>query len=151
MSETTVASDQILHDIEEAATSPDRDRAIDLAISAMGQGIDPPVVLRLVAEGLEQDGRPRDAARLLERATLADPQDIGGWIRYGRVLLDVDHPVESLAANRNALAIEPNSYEAHLGAGKACLKLQEDLANSIAFMFEQQVRNAGYLEVVPAS
>ena len=32
-----------------------------------------------------------------------------------------------------------------------CLKLQEDLANSIAFMFEQQVRHAGYLEVVPAS
>ncbi|MEO9213906.1 MAG: sulfotransferase, partial [Caulobacteraceae bacterium] len=125
MTTTFEPPDITLAGIEAADRGPDRGAAIDLAIAAMGRGIEAPLVLRLVAEGLEEDGRPRDAAGLLERSTAAAPGDARGWAQYGRVLLAVGQPVEARIAHANALRIEPDLYDAHIGAGMVALRLGE--------------------------
>lgn len=63
--------------------------------------------------------------------------------------MSVDTLMDITAVDR--LSLLEHRFEQLATQFAQCLKLQEDLANSIAFMFEQQVRNAGYLEVVPAS
>jgi|GEM_PF-244048 len=122
MTNSSLKARDELAKIEDAVARADRNLAIDLAIAALGRGIDPPLVLRLVAEGLEQDGRPADALGLLNQATTAAPLDAEGWGQFGRVLASRGRFPEALAALENALAIDPNAYSTLIAAGTASFR-----------------------------
>ena len=124
MTDTIHTLDRELAEIEAAART-DRNGAIDLAIKALGQGLDHPLVLRLVAEGLEEDGRLQDAGNLLTRAREAAPRDVEVLTQFGRLLARIGRPEEALEMQREALAIDPHSYAAHVGAGGPSLTLND--------------------------
>ena len=124
MTSPTQTADHDLAEIEAAART-DRDRAIDLAIKALGRGLDHPLVLRLVADGLEEDGRLQEAGNLLTRAREAAPRDVEVLTQFGRLLARVGRPEEALEMQREAVAIDPQSYAAHVGAGGPSLTLND--------------------------
>ncbi|MEO8925572.1 MAG: sulfotransferase [Caulobacteraceae bacterium] len=107
----------------EATAKTDRNLAIELAIAALGRGNEHPLVLRLVADGLEEDGRPQEAGNLLVKARAAHPRDVDVLTQFGRLLYNLRRLDEALAVFEDAIAIEPNSYDAQAGAGSACLNL----------------------------
>src|SRR5665213_3393790 len=109
----------------EAAALTDRNRAIELAITALGAGLDDPLVLRLVAEGLEEDGRAQDAGNLLTRAREAVPRDVDVLTQFARLLAKVGQRPEALAMYEEALDVDPDSYAAQVGAGGTHLGLGE--------------------------
>ncbi|HZK98458.1 MAG TPA: sulfotransferase [Caulobacteraceae bacterium] len=123
MSRTAPTAESDSADIEAALGAGDRNLAIELAITALGEGRETPLVLRLVADGLEEDGRPEDAATLLQRATVVDLADVQARTNFGRVLGKLGRWPEALAAQQEALAIDPDAYEAHVNAGVAWLRL----------------------------
>ncbi len=102
----TADPDRIIAEIA-AAARVDRNRAIELAISAFGRGVKDPFVMRLVAEGLEEDGRPQDAGNLLLEAKKLAPRDVEILSQFGRLLANLGRPAEALEAQREALAIDP--------------------------------------------
>ena len=75
MTETAASPAPALAEIN-AAISIDRSRAIDLAIRALGNGSEDPLIMRLVAEGLAEDRRWQDAAALLHATNLTNPGDV---------------------------------------------------------------------------
>jgi tetratricopeptide (TPR) repeat protein len=125
MSSTTEADDFGLAEVEATLAKGDRSRAIDLAIAAMGRGLEHPLTHRLVAEGLEQDGRMEDAAGLLHGATVLAPHDIEAKVAFARVLAKIGQPSDALAACEEALAVDPGDYAACMGAASASLALRD--------------------------
>ncbi len=109
-------------EIERVAAS-DRSRAIDLAIAALGDGVEETSVLRLVAEGLAEDRRWQDAAALLHSATVNTPDDVDAHTEFGQMLVKLRRLEEAVAVFETALAIDAQSYRAHLGIGSAHLNL----------------------------
>lgn len=91
----------------------------------MGRGSEHPLVARLVAEGLAEERRWQDAAALLHSATLTSPDDADVLTDFGRMLVRLSRPKEAMAAFDKAFAIAPDSYAAHLGAGSACMNLND--------------------------
>ncbi len=104
--------------IEAAVARGDRNLAIDLAIRALGRDIEHPLVLNLVAEGLEEDGRSADAAGLLQRATKLAPYDAKSHSRFGRLALRLGGREEAMAAHQAALALAPDDVEVIMNAGE---------------------------------
>ncbi|MGI9170764.1 MAG: sulfotransferase, partial [Caulobacteraceae bacterium] len=124
MTDPSPTAETELAEIKAAARS-DRGRAIDLAIEALRRGSEHPLVVRLVAEGLAEDRRWQDAAALLHSATLTSPDDADILTDFGAMLVRLGRPDEAMAAFDKALAIAPDSYMAHLGAGSARLNLNQ--------------------------
>lgn len=107
----------------EAAMHTDSNRAIDLAIKALGAGLEHPLVLRLVARGLEEDGRLQDAAALSHRATVVAPRQPDLWMEYGDRLRKLGRLEDALRAAREALALASGSYLVQLNVAGAHLVL----------------------------
>ena len=107
----------------EAARPETRARAIDLAIKAYGEGREEPLVLRLVGEGLEGDGRLVDAAAVAHRATVLYPEQVEAWTRFSERLLLLDRGAEAAEAANAAVRLEPDSYAARMSAAAAFLNL----------------------------
>ncbi len=112
-----------LADIEAAQAAGDRERAINLAIAALGRHVEHPLVLSLVASGLEEDGRTEDAAGLLHRATELWPRDAVVLTEFGAILARLGRFAEALDLATQALEIAPDSYPAHILAGMVSLRL----------------------------
>ncbi|HEY5072429.1 MAG TPA: sulfotransferase [Caulobacteraceae bacterium] len=117
--------DDELAKVRQASVAGDRNLAIELAIRALGRGLEHPLVLRLVAEGLEEDGRGQDAAGLLQRATIIAPDDLESHLRFGRLLAKMWMHKESLEAGERALVIDAVSVDGHIVVGAARLAMGE--------------------------
>jgi len=122
MTGTLFSPAPVLAEIEAAART-DRNRAIDLAIKALGAGHEDPLVLHLVADGLEEDGRLPDAVALSHRATVVAPTQVDVWMVFGRRLRMLGRLEDALEAARTALALAPDSYIAQLEAAGGHLVL----------------------------
>ena len=115
-----------LAEIEAAAGRPEtRGRAIDLAIRALGEGHENPLVLQLVIEGLEADGRLRDAAAMAQRLTEVAPALPEAWTEFSRLLRRFGRPWEALDAARRGLGLDPASYAVQLAATSAFLEVND--------------------------
>ena len=113
-----------LAEIEFEAARPERRaRAIDLAIKAYGEGCEEPLVLKLVGEGLEGDGRRVDAAAVAHRATVLYPDQVEAWTRFSDRLILLDRGAEAAEAANAAVRLEPDSYAARMSAAAAFLNL----------------------------
>ena len=119
------ATDPDLADIEKALDAGQRDRAINLAIAAFGRDVEHPLVLRLVATGLEEDGRVEDAAGVLHRVTELSPEDPTALTDLGAILIKLERFADALDLAKKALSIAPDDYGALILAGKASLRLNE--------------------------
>ena len=125
MNSTTEPDDFGLAEVEATLARGDRSRAIDLAIRALSHGLEHPLTHRLVAEGLEEDGRLEEAAGVLHGATVLAPRDVEARIAFARILARIGQPQDALAACEEALAIDPNAYDACMGAAGASLTLRD--------------------------
>jgi tetratricopeptide (TPR) repeat protein len=133
MDAPTLDPGQAVADIEAALAAGDRNRAIDRAIAALSAKIRLPIVLRMVAEGLEQDGRRHDALQLLNEAQSAAPDDLtlkldfaGALFRHG-AYPEVPEPLEAI------LARKPEDFDALMLRGKAALALDDTAGARAAF------------------
>jgi tetratricopeptide (TPR) repeat protein len=117
--------DQDFADVVAAVGAGDRPRALELADRALSQGVDHPLILLLVAERLDEQGRIGEALQLLRRASEAAPEAAEVWRRYGVMLGRQGHLAEGLAALQEALEIEPESYAAQVDAGAISFRLAD--------------------------
>lgn len=124
MSELTRERSSPLDEIESEAARPEtRSRAIDLAIKAYGGGREEPLVLKLVGEGLEGDGRLVDAAAVAHRATVLYPDQVEAWTKFSDRLILLDRGAEAAEAANAAVSLDPDSYAARMTAAAAFLNL----------------------------
>jgi tetratricopeptide (TPR) repeat protein len=132
MSSITEHDDLGLAAVEAALARGERGRAIDLAIAAMGRGLEHPLTHRLVAEGLEEEGRMEDAAGVFHGATVLAPRDVEARIAFAKILIKIGQAQDALSACEEALAIDPKAYGACMSAGDASLALR-DLVNATRY------------------
>ena len=111
--------------IEAAERRGDHAQAITLAVDALKVGDRGPLVLTLVAEALEAQGRRAEALGLLQRVIAARPGDAQARFRLGRLLFALDRREEARAAFEGGLAIAPDDYRGLIDAGTACLRLAD--------------------------
>ncbi len=124
MSSIAKAPPASLQDIAQAASRAEtRSHAIDLAIAAFGDGIEAPLVLLLVSEGLEQDRRLEDAAAVAHRSTEVNPQDMQSWLEFSRLLLRIGQRSDAAEAANAAVNLDPESFDARMAAATALLSL----------------------------
>ncbi|MGH7025042.1 MAG: sulfotransferase [Caulobacteraceae bacterium] len=124
MSELNRKRSSLLDEIESEAARPEtRSRAIDLAIRAYGGGREDALVLTLIGEGLEGDGRLVDAAAVAHRATVLYPDQVDAWTKLSERLLLLDRRAEAAEAANSAAKLEPDSYAARMTAATAFLNL----------------------------
>jgi tetratricopeptide (TPR) repeat protein len=132
MSSITLIDDLGLAEVEAALARGERGRAIDLAIAAMGRGLAHPLTHRLVAAGLQEEGRMEEAAGVLYAATVLAPRDVEARIAFAQILLKIGQAQDALSACEEALAIDPNAYGACMSAGDASVALR-DLVNATRY------------------
>ncbi|MHB8528725.1 MAG: sulfotransferase [Caulobacteraceae bacterium] len=126
MSQAVATAAPTLADIEAAANRAEtRSDAIDMAIQALGQGSEDLLVLRLVAEGFEHDGRLVDAAALAHRATVVAPDQAAVWTEFSRLLLQLGRREEAVEAARTALERDPGAYAVQSNAAAVFLSLND--------------------------
>jgi tetratricopeptide (TPR) repeat protein len=123
MDTLTLTPEQTLADIEAALAAGQRNRAIDLAVAAMGRGITPTLVLSLVAEGMEQDGLIADSLALFNRAQFEAPDDLAAKLAFARALSRHGADAEAVAPLEAVLAREPGHFEALMLRGKVATAL----------------------------
>lgn len=111
-----------LADIVAAVAREDRPAAASLAKAALGRGLEHPLVLVLVAEALETEGDPSQAAALLQKAAALAPDGLEVWRRLGRLLAAQGMQTEAAAAFDQALAIAPTALPILLDAGVASFR-----------------------------
>jgi tetratricopeptide (TPR) repeat protein len=93
--------------------------AIARARAALGAGREHPLLLNLVALGLEQEGKLAEAETLLRRAVSLAPSDIGCRNALGLCLLKLGRPREALAEFDAVVGLDPALSYAHLNRGNA--------------------------------
>ncbi len=118
-------ADAAYEDIVAAVGRGDRVQALSLAATALDQGLDEPLVLLLVAEGLEEQDRGLEAIGLIKRAVDMGPDEAEIWRRFGGALVRQGRLTEALAAFRSALRIDPDSVATLIHAGTASFRLGE--------------------------
>src|SRR6218665_707395 len=96
-----------LRAVHAALTGGDIATAGKLAEDALNDGIDNPMVLKLVAGRREEEGRLEEALALLQRALAAAPEAIGVMNAIGLVLNRLGRFEEAVTAYGEALAREP--------------------------------------------
>lgn len=106
-----------------AFTRGDRAKARSMAAAALENGLDEPLVLYLVAEEAEEQGRASEALQLLRRATEIAPEEPDLWYRMGGVLVRQGQWVAGLSAFRTALKLHPDFAAAMIAAGSVSYRL----------------------------
>lgn len=123
MTSSPETADHGCDEIFDAIEHGDQRRAMDLAMAALQQGLEHPVVLLLVAERLEADGRSHEALGLLKKATIVAPDEAEVWRRFGGMLARQEMLAEAVEALNAALVIEPDSYPTLAVAGATSYRL----------------------------
>jgi len=109
--------------VAEAVRRGDRPQALNLAARALKRGVNHPLVLVLAAEGLEERGHAQPAIDLLRAATSAAPGHRVAWIRLAALLARQRRFREAAAAFNAVLDLDPDNYQALIGAGEMSLLL----------------------------
>jgi tetratricopeptide (TPR) repeat protein len=138
MTSSSETADRDCDDIFDAIERGDRKCAIDLSVAALQRGVEHPVVLLLVAERLDEDGRSHEALGLLKKATVIAPDEAEVWRRFGCMLARQGMLSEALEALSTALAIDPNSYPTLAVAGATSYRL-----GNLAAAYDYYTRAAG--------
>ncbi|HTU12533.1 MAG TPA: sulfotransferase [Allosphingosinicella sp.] len=112
-----------LRAMHEALTGGDVPTAGKLAEDALGDGIDHPMVLNLVAGRREAEGRLDEALALLGRALAAAPEAIGVMNAIGLCLSRMGRFEEAVEAFGGAVAKAPDFAPALANRGAALLAL----------------------------
>ena len=111
--------DRTFDQIMEAIQAADRDRALSLAVDACKGGDRQPLVLMLAAEWMEANGKPQDALRLLQEATIKERDEPELWRRLGQLLTRFGQLPDAVAAFEEALDLDPDNLAVLLPAGEA--------------------------------
>ena len=119
---------QDLAEIAAAVGRGDRPQALSLAGAALARGVDHPLVMLLAAEGLEEAGRGAQALALLQQATVAAPEEVEVWRRFGGLLARQDRLAEAVAALETALDLDPDCYPVLVDAGAASFRSSDLMA-----------------------
>lgn len=106
-----------------ALTAGDIPTAQKLAEDALGDGIDHPMVLNLVAGRREEEGRLDEALALLERAKAGAPEAIGIMNAIGLTLNRMGRFEEAVGAYGEALARDPGFAPALANRATALMAL----------------------------
>ena len=97
--------------------------AAALAADALAGGFEHPLLYNVVATHLEEQGRPEDAVRLLERAVAVAPDDVPVRNALALGLQRIDRPAESLSHIDVLLRSHPDLAFAHATRGNALIAL----------------------------
>ena len=116
-------ADAAFDEIVAAVTRGSRREAIRLAVAALAEGLDEPLVLLLAAESLDEQGHAPEALGLLHQAADIAPEEPDLWRRIGGILVRQGKLTEGLAALETALKLHPDFVEALIEAGVASFRL----------------------------
>ena len=102
------AADALFEEIAQSFERGDREQAIALAVAALEQGLDEPLVLLLAAEALEAQGRGPEGIELLRRAAEYAPDEAEVWYCLGTMLIRQGREDQGLADLKMALSLHPD-------------------------------------------
>jgi len=125
---STSRIDQIVRHLQQ----DDIPGAVRLAQSAYLNNEFDPLILNLVAFGLETDGDLEGALRVLGESLAQQPDDAMAYTNVGHCLVKLARPTHALEAFNAALRIDPNLPRAHHGAGLALWMRGEHAAGDAA-------------------
>jgi tetratricopeptide (TPR) repeat protein len=94
-----------------------------LAETALADGLEHPLLFNVAALSLEMQGCVTEAERLLQRAVLMAPSDLGSRNALGLCLLQLERPREALAQFDALLALDPTLPFAHASRGNSMFGL----------------------------
>jgi tetratricopeptide (TPR) repeat protein len=113
----------MLREVLRLAQARDFQRAAAIARNALSEGFEHPLLFNVIATTLEQEGRFREAAQLLERAVTIAPQDIGTRNALALCLQRLDRPDDALVQIDILLEQHPELGFAHANKGNALVAL----------------------------
>lgn len=113
------ARDQALSAIDQALGANRIDAAVAIARQAEGQGVEHPLILNLVAFGLENEGQFPEALKRLDRALRLEPENVLTLCAIGQCLSKQGRARDSLEAFDAAISLLPSHAPAHHGRGMA--------------------------------
>lgn len=102
------AADTLFDEIAQSFERGDRERAMSLAVAALEQGLDDPLVLLLAAEALEAQGRAPEGLELLRQAAEFVPDEAEVWYCLGTMLIRQGLEEEGLSQLKTALSLHPD-------------------------------------------
>jgi tetratricopeptide (TPR) repeat protein len=114
-----------LEQIDSALRIQGLEPASRLALQALAEGIEHPVVLNLAASARFREGRVDEAAVLLKRARALAPKDPNILNSLGLCLKALGQADAALQAYNSALRIEPRMAAAHFNRGAVLESLNE--------------------------
>src|SRR5882724_3296383 len=117
------ADQAMLREVLRLAQNRDFQRAGAIAREALAGGFEHPLLLNVVATGLEHEGKFADALQLLERAVELAPDDIGARNALGLCLQRLERPAEALHHVDELLKQHPGLGFAHANKGNALIAL----------------------------
>ena len=116
-------ADVLFEDIVNSFQRGERMNAIILAVSALEQGLDEPLVLLLVGEALEEEGRRPEGIELLRKAVEIAPEEAQVCYCLGTMLIRQGLDEEGLANLQTALSLQPDLLPALTNAAAASYRL----------------------------
>ncbi len=117
------ADQEMLRKVLALAERRDIERAAAIAEQALATGFEHPLLLNVAATRLEQQGRVEEALKLLERAIVLAPEDIGVRNALSICLQRLDRPAEALHHVDRLLKAHPEFSFAHANRGNALISL----------------------------
>ena len=114
---------RMLQQVLSLAQARDGDGAAAIAQAALNEGFEHPLLLNVVAEQHERQGRFEDALPLLQRGTEIAPDDIPVRNALALCLQRLDRPAEALTHIDEILRRDPAIAFAHASRGSALIAL----------------------------
>jgi len=105
------------------AQNRDFQRAGALAEQTLASGFEHPLLFNVLATRLEHEGKFEDALKLLERAVVIAPGDVGARNALALCLQRLDRPAEALHHVDELLRRHPDLAFAHANKGNALISL----------------------------
>ena len=94
-----------------------------MAEAALADGLEHPLLLNVVALGLEMRGRVAEAEPMLQRAVTMVPSDLSARNALGLCLLQLDRPLDALAQFDAILALDQSLPFVHASRGNSMFGL----------------------------
>jgi tetratricopeptide (TPR) repeat protein len=123
MARSLEADQAMLATVLAHAQKRDIARAAIIAAQALAEGFEHPLLLNVVATHLEEQGKPEEALRLLERAVAIAPEDVPARNALALCLQRLDRPAEALYHADTLVLSHPELAFAHANKGNALIAL----------------------------
>ncbi|MCB1705803.1 MAG: sulfotransferase [Halioglobus sp.] len=117
------AAESLFENIVASFERGERDTAMRLAVSALEQGLDEPLVLLLAGEALEEDGRGAEGIELLLEAAEIAPEEAQVWFCLGTMRIRQGLDEAGLADLETALSLQANFLPALANAAAVSYRL----------------------------